>query len=438
VGTDAFQYRIQGGGQVELPLLASGIYSGLKVYWGDGTSSLVSGAGDPARFHTYADSSERVVTLTGSFNRLSFFGHGPERLLDVRFWGSNAFASFADMFRGCSQLKSFSAPDTPDTSLVTDFRGAFENATEFNGDIGAWNVSAATHLSRMFKGAEKFNQPLGGWNVGNVIDFSEMFSASNMDFNAPNASDYPAYPMAFNQPLGRWNTGSGVNFSKMFAGAMEFKQDLSSWQMGAATDLSGMFFHAHAFNGRVDTWRVASVNDMTCMFREARAFNQPLTSWDPSSLNALKGMFRGALSFNQYASDLDTGLVVDFSEVFMNATEFKNDGHPLVWNTGSATNMAYMFFGATGFDQELVFDVGRVTNFDSMFYGASVFNANITAWQLTAAQSVNSKFQDASSFNHNLSGWNFASTPTSANFDLGASSWADQNKPIHLRADGAL
>ncbi len=437
VGTDAFQYRIQGGGQVELPLLASGIYSGLKVYWGDGTSSLVSGAGDPARFHTYADSSERVVTLTGSFNRLSFFGHGPERLLDVRFWGSNGFTSFADMFRGCNQLTGFSALDPPNTSGVLDFSGAFQDATEFNWDIGAWDVSAATHLSRMFKGAEKFNQPLGGWNVRNVTDFSEMFSASGMDFNAPTASDDPAYPMAFNQPLRPWDTGSGVNFSKMFAGAMEFKQDLSSWQMGAATDLSGMFFHAHAFNGAVDTWSVASVTDMTCMFREARAFNQPLTNWETGSLYYLKGMFRGALSFNQDASDLDTGLVVDFSEVFMNATEFNNGGGGLSWNTSSATDMSYMFFGATRFNQGLDFDVGGVTNFDSMFYGASVFNANITAWQLTAAQSVNSMFQDASSFNQNLSEWRFHSTPTSANFDLGASSWADQHKPIYLRADGA-
>jgi hypothetical protein len=289
VGTDAFQYRIQGGGTVDLPLLATGAtYSGLKVYWGDGTSSPISDASDPARFHTYTDSSERVVTLTGSFNRLSFFGHGPERLLDVRFWGSNGFISFTDMFNGCNQLTAFSTLDPPNTAGVLDSSGAFENATEFNGDIGAWNVSAATNLSRMFKGARKFDQNLELWQVGNVDDFSEMF---------------------------------------------------------------------------------------------------------------------------------------------MNATQFNNGGGSLSWNTISATDMSYMFFGATTFSQVLAFQVGTVKDFDSMFFGASTFNGDISSWNVTQARNLNSMFRDASSFNQNLSGWSFYSIPTSANFDLGARSWATHKKP---------
>ena len=113
----------------------------------------------------------------------------------------------------------------------------------------------------------------------------------------------------------------------------------------------------------------------------------------------------------------------------MNATQFNNGGGGLSWNTISATDMSYMFFGATTFSQVLAFDVGAVKNFDSMFSGAAMFNSDISSWQMNSAQNVNYMFQDAVGFNQNLSGWTFASTPTRDDFDLGATSWATSNKP---------
>jgi hypothetical protein len=369
---------------VELPLDANGNYSDLKVYWGDGTSSSISGASDWARFHTYADSSERVITLTGSFDRLIFYQHEPERLLDVRFWGSNAFTSFADMFRGCSQLKSFSAPDPPDTALVNDFSGTFQDAIQFNGTIGNWNVSSATNLSRMFKGARSFDQNINEWQVGSVTHFSEMFSANEMEFGSPNATAGPLHPMIFNQPLDQWNTQNGANFSKMFAGAVLFNQALENWETSEATDLSGMFFHAHTFN-------------------------QPVSSLKNAiQLLDLKGMFRSARAFNQDVSDLPSNSVTDFSEMFMDAVAFNNGGNALALDTSNA-----IFF-------------------DSMFSGARNFNADISSWMVPWVLSMNSMFKNAAIFNCNLSSWGLRQGVSREGYDTGAVAWDSLNRPNFL------
>ena len=47
---------------------------------------------------------------------------------------------------------------------MKDFWGAF-CCTHFNGDIGAWDVSAAERMSGMFSYARSFNRDLRGWNA---------------------------------------------------------------------------------------------------------------------------------------------------------------------------------------------------------------------------------------------------------------------------------
>ena len=47
---------------------------------------------------------------------------------------------------------------------MKDFWGAFP-CGNFNGDIGAWDVSAAERMSGMFSGARSFSRDLRGWNA---------------------------------------------------------------------------------------------------------------------------------------------------------------------------------------------------------------------------------------------------------------------------------
>jgi len=41
----------------------------------------------------------------------------------------------------------------------------FYQATSFNQDIGAWNVSGVQNMDSMFRDAQAFNQDLSGWCV---------------------------------------------------------------------------------------------------------------------------------------------------------------------------------------------------------------------------------------------------------------------------------
>jgi len=63
----------------------------------------------------------------------------------------------------------------------------------------------------MFEDSD-FNQDIGNWDVGNVTDMSYMFSGSD-----------------FNQDIGNWDVRNVTNMNSMFTGAATFNQDISSW-----------------------------------------------------------------------------------------------------------------------------------------------------------------------------------------------------------------
>src|SRR5690554_1871271 len=62
-----------------------------------------------------------------------------------------------------------------DTSQVTNMSDLFAGS-DFNQDIGYWDVSNVTTMHLMFYEAASFNQPIGNWDVSNVTDMSWMFS----------------------------------------------------------------------------------------------------------------------------------------------------------------------------------------------------------------------------------------------------------------------
>eukprot|EP01013_Petalomonas_cantuscygni_P005498 TRINITY_DN160_c0_g1_i7.p1 TRINITY_DN160_c0_g1~~TRINITY_DN160_c0_g1_i7.p1 ORF type:complete len:126 (-),score=42.30 TRINITY_DN160_c0_g1_i7:74-451(-) len=51
----------------------------------------------------------------------------------------------------------------------------FYEATSFNGDVSAWDVSKVTAMWLMFKGATAFNGDVSAWDVSQVTTMSSMF-----------------------------------------------------------------------------------------------------------------------------------------------------------------------------------------------------------------------------------------------------------------------
>jgi surface protein len=87
-------------------------------------------------------------------------------------------------------------------------RGLFVNASNFNQDIGNWNIGNVTNMNWMFYKATSFNQALEGWDVSFIDEMYGMFSDAD----------------AFNQDLSSWSVDN-VTYCN------EFSDGASSWTL---------------------------------------------------------------------------------------------------------------------------------------------------------------------------------------------------------------
>ncbi|MEM9821058.1 MAG: BspA family leucine-rich repeat surface protein, partial [Bacteroidota bacterium] len=101
-------------------------------------------------------------------------------------------------------------------------------ATNFNQDIGDWEVGNVENLAYTFFQASSFNQDIGGWNIEKI---------TRLDHTLDGAQ-------AFNQDIGNWEVSQVENFGSALASTTHFDQDLSHWNVGQATKMSNMFHHS--------------------------------------------------------------------------------------------------------------------------------------------------------------------------------------------------
>ena len=149
------------------------------------------------------------------------------------------------------------------------------------------------------------------------------------------------------------------------------------------------------------------------------------SSWDVSSVTNMSYMFYLATSFNQNIGAWNVSNVTNMSLMFRDATSFDQDIGS--WDVSSVTNMVAMFRGATSFDQNIgAWDVSSVTNMNAMFRGATSFDQNIGAWNVSNVTSMSEMFYSATSFNQNLDAWNVSSV-TNMNYMFRGATSFDQN-----------
>jgi surface protein len=191
--------------------------------------------------------------------------------------------------------------------------------SQFNGDVGNWNVSNVTNMSHMFW-SSRFNGDISQWDVSNVTDMSYMFSHSQ-----------------FNGDISKWNISDNANVIGIFEGVENNQQkdnldavqnlyqkildsakdsssklvandkyhlkqivkaaivcygsncDLNFIDVSRVTDMSFMFSHS-PFNGDISKWNVSNVTDMSKMFYFSE-FNGDISQWDVSNVTNMSGMF---------------------------------------------------------------------------------------------------------------------------------------------------
>ena len=132
-----------------------------------------------------------------------------------------------------------------------------------------------------------------------------------------------------------------------------------------------------------------------------------------------------------------TAYVTDMSDVF-NGIPFNGNDDSLFldfdadisgWNVSSAQTFFRMFRKAENFQADLSsWDVSNADNLEQMFRNAELFNADVSSWDLSSATSFSGMFRGAKAFDQDLTPWAAYFAPGEGNFkDMFRGSGIGQN-----------
>ena len=83
------------------------------------------------------------------------------------------------------------------------------------------------------------------------------------------------------------------------------------------------------------------------------------------------------------------------------------------WDLSSANSIWAIFRGAESFNQDISgWNTGNMVNFATAFDGAEAFNQNISLWNTAKVTRIEAMFRNAVSFNQDISGWDTSEVAT--------------------------
>ena len=275
-------------GNESITIPTSGTGYDYSIDWGDGTvANNLTGAAT----HTYVNPGTHTISISGTFPRLNFrFAVDRNKIFTIEQWGTIAWDTMEEAFRGCSNLEVV-ATDVPDLTNVSTLKSMFNGCSTMvgNASFDTWDTSTVTNMEAVFLNASSFNSPIGSWDLSNVTIISSLFL---------NAS-------SFNQPIGDWNTGSVTQMFGVFNNAVAFNQPLANWDTSNVTTFNNMFNGATSFNQPLNNWNVTSAFSNAFMFANTDSFDQSLSDWDISAFTSASNFFSGAgLSRENYDATL--------------------------------------------------------------------------------------------------------------------------------------
>ena len=145
--------------------------------------------------------------------------------------------------------------------------------------------------------------------------------------------------------------------------------------------------------------------------------------WDTSQATDMSFIFRGASTFNEPLTSWKTSIVTNMDSMFEGAAAFNQPVNH--FNTYNVINMESMFEGAVAFNQPLGdnFFTNSVINMKRMFHDARTFDQNLDSWSTKNVQSVRAMFAGATAFNGDISLWDATSVTDASYFLFNATSF---------------
>ena len=257
-----------------------------------------------------------------------------------------------------------------------------------NLDIGKWDTSQVTDMSRMFERASGLTSlDIGRWDTSQVTDMSRMFErASGLT----------------SLDIGKWDTSKVTDMSVMFGRASGLTNlDIGKWNTSQVTDMDAMFLRASSLtNLDIEKWDTSKVRSMRSMFAGARGLtNLDIGKWDTSKVTNMWRMFSGAEGLtNLDIGKWDTSQVTNMLGMFEEAINLTNLDIGK-WDTSQVTNMRYMFSGARGLTNLDVskWDVSKVEDMRGMFSGAEgLTNLDVSKWDVSKVEDMWKMFSNTS------------------------------------------
>ena len=162
-----------------------------------------------------------------------------------------------------------SVADVLDLTGATNLSDAFRGCTTITtiNRINEWNTSGITLMVRTFQDAINFNSNIGDWTMNAVTQTNSMFSGC------------AAFDNGGSPTINNWVFTVLTTANAMFDGCSVFNQPIGNWNMSLVTDINVFFRNATLFNQPL-FWNTISVTTAAATFQNATSFNQNIGAWD--------------------------------------------------------------------------------------------------------------------------------------------------------------
>ncbi len=378
--------------------------------------------------HDYGTAGRYRVAIRGTFPAIYFNNTGDRlKILGVHQWGTIAWGSMQNAFYGCSNLIC-QAADVPDLSGVTNTSSMFEDASKFTQNLASCDVTAITDMSNMFDNSGMlvgdYDNTLIGWQAQSVqtgvslgvsglnycnaeTERSDLISTSTWAITGDSKDCDKTY---FKITVKTDNPGTSSSTSlRIPTTGAGYNYDVDWDNDGTFDDLSQTASATHDY-GVAGTYTLAIRGDFPRIYFTNSGDKSKLidiVQWGIIDWVDFTRAFFGCDSLVAYSAIDQPNLmtVTSLSNAFRACDYFNGDIS--TWNTSKIQDIQSLFFDDVAFDQDVGFwNTSNITNMNSVFYNTDIFNQDLGAWNTSSVTNMQQLFSNATLFDQDIGRWN--------------------------------